>query len=104
MPPEERKKEKTPEKVKPIRKTVPRKKYMDVLKEEQNPEVLLKEIMDQRVNIRLRDIITSSESLMKLMFRNLPINRGDEDIPVAKVGATALLKPERAYVAATPRI
>ena len=104
MPPEERKKEKTPEKVKPIRKTVPRKKYMDVLKEEQNPEALLKEIMDQRVNIRLRDIITSSESLMKLMFRNLPINRGDEDIPVAKVGATALLKPERAYAAATPRI
>ena len=41
---------------------------------------------------------------MKLMFRNLPINRGDEDIPVAKVGATALLKPERAYAAATPRI
>jgi hypothetical protein len=41
---------------------------------------------------------------MKLMFRNLPINRGDDDIPVAKVGATTLLKLERAYAAATPRI
>jgi hypothetical protein len=50
-PPEELKKEKTPERAKPTRKAVPRKKYMDVLKEEQNPEELLKKIMDQRVNI-----------------------------------------------------
>jgi predicted aspartyl protease len=104
-PPEEKKKEKTPERAKVTRKVAPRKKYMDILKEEQDPEALLKEIMDTRVNIRLRDIITSSESLMKLMFRNLPAQKqGDDNIPVAKIGATTLSKPERAYAAATPRI
>jgi hypothetical protein len=78
---------------------------MDILKEEQDPEALLKEIMDTRVNIRLRDIITSSESLMKLIFRNLPIQKqGDDNIPVAKVGVTTLLKPERVYTAVTLRI
>jgi hypothetical protein len=78
---------------------------MDILKEEQDSEALLEEIMDTRVNIRLQDIITSSESLMKLMFRNLPVQKqGENNIPVAKVGAISLLKPERAYAAATPRI
>jgi hypothetical protein len=60
--------EKASEKQKPVGKTTLRRKYMDILKKEQDPEALLKEIMDTRVNIRLRDIITSSESLMKLMF------------------------------------
>jgi hypothetical protein len=45
-PPEEKKKEKALERAKPTRKVTPRKKYMDVLKEEQDPEALLKEIMD----------------------------------------------------------
>jgi hypothetical protein len=78
---------------------------MDILKEEQDPEALLKEIMDTRVNIRLRDIIMSLESLMKLIFRNLPVQKqGDDNIPVAKVGVTTLSKLEKAYAAATLRI
>ena len=51
---------------------VQRRKFMDYLKENSNTEDLLDEIMDQRVNLRLRDIITSSESLMRLMFQGIP--------------------------------
>jgi hypothetical protein len=65
-----------------VAKAVPKRKFMD----------LLKETMDQRV--------TSSESLTKLMFKGLPMK---EEIAM-KVGSTALRQAERTYAVATPKI
>jgi hypothetical protein len=88
-----------PEKKPRATKTVPTRKFVDVLKEKANPEGLLDEIMDQRVSIRLRDILTSSDSLTKLMFKGLPMKEID-----VKVGSTSLRQSERTYAAATPKI
>ena len=82
---------------------IPRKKFMDHLKERANTEDLLDEIMDQKISIRLRDIITSSDSLMKLMFRGIPKKISDE-MPVAKVGNVAIKRSYREYAAKTPKI
>jgi hypothetical protein len=67
-------------------RAAPKRKFMDLLKEKANMEELLEEIMDQRVSIRLRDILTSSESLTKLIFKGLPTK---EEIAI-KVGSAAL--------------
>jgi Aspartyl protease len=81
-------------------RAAPKRKFIDLLKEKANMEELLEEIMDQRVSIRLRDILTSSESLTKLMFKGLPAK---EEIAV-KVGSAALRQVERTYAAATPKV
>ena len=60
-------------------------KFMDYLKEKSSAENLLEEIMDQRVSVRLRDIMTSSESLMKLMFKGIPKKDNEEGMAIAKV-------------------
>ena len=80
---------------------VQRRKFMDYLKETSSTESLLNEIMDQCVSVRLRDIMTSSESLMKLMFKGIP--KKDEDVVIAKVGNMSVRRAERTYAAATPK-
>ena len=57
---------------------------MDYLKETSSTESLLNEIMDQHVSVQLCDIMTLSESLMKLMFKG--ILKKDEDVVIVKVG------------------
>ena len=65
---------------------------MDYLKETSSTESLLNEIMDQHVSVRLRDIMTSSESLMKLMFKGIP--KKDEDVVIVKVGNMSVQRAE----------
>src|SRR5438045_1786296 len=82
---------------------VPKKKFMDYLKENVNTEDLLDEIMDQRISIHLHDIITSLDSLMKLMFKGIP-KEIDEKVPVVKVGNMLLQKDHRMYAAVTLKV
>ena len=76
---------------------------MDYLKEKSSTENLLEEIMDQRVSVRLRDIMTSSESLMKLMLKVIPKKDNEEGIVVAKVGNALLQRNKQTYIVATPK-
>ena len=76
---------------------------MDYLKEKSSTENLLEEIIDQRVSVWLQDIITLSESLMKLMFKDIPKKSNNKSITVAKVENAFLQRDEQTYTAATPK-
>ena len=65
-------------------------------------ELLLDEIIDQRVSVQLRDIITSSKSLIKLMFKS--ILKKSNDIVVANIGNVIMQRDEQTFVVATPKV
>ena len=65
-------------------------------------ELLLDEIIDQRVSVQLQDIMTSSKSLMKLMFKG--ISKKSDDIVVANVRNVTIQRDEQTFVAATPKV
>ena len=88
VPPKEKKK-------RPVRE-----KYMDILKKNADPEAVLEEIMDQKVSVRLRDILVTSESLQKLLFKGVT----QKDVPTARVGAIGMRRQEKTYAASTPKL
>src|SRR5271167_3018161 len=79
---------------------VPKEKYMDILKKNANSEALLEEIMDQKISVRLWDILTTSETLQKLLFKGIP--KGE--VPTARVGAVGMRRQEKIYAATTPKL
>jgi hypothetical protein len=69
---------------------VPKCRFIDDLKERSNAEELLEEIMDQKVSIRLKDILTSSDTLTKLMFKGMPSKKHKGEEVVVKVGKLSM--------------
>ena len=93
----------TEKKTQTCKPAISRKKFIDYLKEKANTEDLLNEIMDQRISICLRDIITSLDSLKKLMFKGI-LKKINKETPVAKVGNIAMQKSYKEYAAKTSKI
>jgi hypothetical protein len=86
---------------------IPKKKYLDVIKENTNLEVVFDEVMKQPVMIKLQDLLACSPTFAKLLFKGVEIPKGEASIPSAKVGSIGIRhrhREEKAYAAKTPKL
>jgi hypothetical protein len=81
--------ENNPNKLKrPLR--IPKKKYLDIIKENTNPEAVFNKVMRQLVTIKLQDLLACSPTFAKLLFKGVTILKEEISMPSAKVGSIGL--------------
>ena len=83
-----------------------RKKYMDRWKEECRVDEVFDEVMGQKVEIRMKDLLVCSKPFWDLMFkgaiRNDKNKEAEEDVQAVSIGGLTL--GEWAYAASTPKV
>jgi hypothetical protein len=84
---------------------IPKKKYLDIIKENTNPEAVFDEVMKQPVTIKLQDLLACSPTFAKLLFKGVTIPKEEISMPSAKVGSIGLRhREEKTYAAKTPKL
>jgi hypothetical protein len=98
--------EKKKKEVRAVREVVKREKYMDRWKEECRVDEVFDEVMGQRVEIRMKDLLVCSKPLWELMFKGTVRNdQGKEKEGGAQsVSVGGLRSSEWAYAASTPKV
>jgi hypothetical protein len=93
-----------PEKKRKLR--TPRKKYLDIIKENTNPETVFDEVMKQPVTIKLQDLLACSPTFAKLLFKDMTMPKEEISMPSAKVGSIGLCHrhQEKTYTAKTSKL
>jgi hypothetical protein len=93
-----------PEKKQKLR--TPRKKYLDIIKENTNPETVFDEVIKQPVMIKLQDLFTCSPMFTRLLFKGVTMLKEEISIPSAKVGSIGLCHryQEKTYTAKTSKL
>jgi hypothetical protein len=96
--------EDNPEKKRKLR--TPRKKYLDIIKENTNPEAVFDEVMKQPVTIKLQDLLACSPTFAKLLFKSGISPKEEISMPSAKVGSIGLRHQhqEKTYAAKTSKL
>jgi hypothetical protein len=98
--------EDNPEKKQKLR--TPRKKYLDIIKENTNPETVFDKVIKQPVTIKLQDLLVCSPMFAKLLFKGMTMPKEEISIPSAKIGSIGLCQKhrnqERTYAAKTSKL
>ena len=83
----------------------PKKRYLDLIQETTDPEVVFDGVMKQPVTIKLQDLLACSPTFAKLLFKGVPV-REKAEIPTASVGSMGVRRhwKERTYAAKTPKL
>jgi hypothetical protein len=93
-----------PEKKQKLR--TPRKKYLDIIKENTNPETVFDEVMKQPVMIKLQDLLACSPMFTKLLFKDMTMPKEEISIPSVKIDSIGLCHQhqEKTYAAKTSKL
>jgi hypothetical protein len=87
------------------RQRTQKKRYLDVIKEAIDPEVVFDEVMKQPVTIKLQDLLVCSPTFAKLLFKGIPVQE-EAEVPTASIGSVGVRrhKKEKTYAAKTPKL
>ena len=81
-----------------LKKRTPRarkKKYLDVIKENVDPEAIFDEVMKQLVTIKLQDLLACSPTFAKLLFKGATIPKEEISTRFAEVSSIGLRQRHR---------
>jgi hypothetical protein len=95
--------ENNPEVVRKRQRTL-RKRYLDIVRDATDPEVVFDKVMKQPVTIKLQDLLACSPTFTKLLFKSVPV-QAEAEVPTASVGSIrSRQRTEQTYAAKTPKL